>query len=102
MPISLAELQNNTRTLTVDYDGQKVTVVYRPALLTTAGSDGFAKLNIVGQMEQLLVSWDVMGDDDKPAPVTGELLGMLPARFLAHIADAVAGDMRPNAKRAVS
>lgn len=99
MPISLAELQSNLRTLVIDYDGEKVQVVYRPGILTPATNDDFAKQSVVEQLETLLVSWDVLDDKGKPLPVTTDLLNQLPGRFLAHIAAEISGDMRPNAKR---
>ncbi len=102
MPISLSELQNNTRTITVDYDGEKVTVVYKPGVLTPTASTEFVKSTVVEQLEKLLVSWDVMDEKGKPLPVTTELLNQLPGRFLSHLALAVSGDMRPNETRAAS
>ncbi len=102
MPISLGELQNNTRSLVVDYDGEKVQVVYRPGVITPGSGTEFAAQGVVEQLERLLVSWDITDDKGKALPVSTELLNQLPGRFLAHVADAVSGDMRPNGKRAAS
>ncbi len=102
MPISLSDLQNNTRVLTLEYDGESVTIVYRPGVITPANSDDFNRQAVVEQLEGLLVSWDIVDDKGKPLPVTKELLDTLPARFLAHLSGAIVGDLRPNVKRAVS
>lgn len=102
MPIGLAELQSNTRTLSVDYDGETVTIVYRPGVLTPATSDEFGKQATVEQLETMLVSWDVLDEKGKALPVSRELLDALPARFLAHLSGAILGDMRPNARRVAS
>ena len=102
MPISVSELQKNVRTLTVDYDGETVTISYRPGVITPATSDEFNKQAAVEQLESLLVSWDLLDEKEKTLPVSKELLDALPARFLAHLMSAIMGDMRPNVKRAVS
>lgn len=102
MPITLTDLQGNTRTLTVEYDGDTVTIVYRPGAITPSSSQDFSRQTTADQLLELLVSWDVLDDKGKALPVSKDLLDTLPARFLAHLVSAIVGDLRPNVRRAAS
>ena len=96
MPLTLAHLKKNTRTLTLTYAGEEVNVTYRPGAMTPALSlemaDPATNLPVVTVLEQTLVSWDVLDDDLTPLPVTHDTLIELPSDFLSVVFSALMED----------
>lgn len=110
MPISLADLTRKTRTVVVDFDGDTINVTYAPgrltpgveSRLTQANEDGRPASGVADELARLLLSWDIMGDDGAPAPITSDLLHELPTALLLRIVAAIGEDSRPNAQSAVT
>jgi len=97
MPLTLAHLKRNTRTLVLEYAGEQVNVTYKPGAMTPALSlemaDPATNLPVVTVLEQTLVSWDVVDDDMLPLPVTHDTLIMLPSDFLGAVFGALMEDV---------
>jgi hypothetical protein len=125
MPIRLADIYKDTKTVTFTYDGQDVTVEYRHKKLTPvnrvalmAGSSFFMDRKpsaedeeeagatwqevmagndrFYGLLTEMIVAWDVLGNDGKPLPVTVEWLGQLPQDFLSALLKTMFDDGRPD------
>lgn len=107
MPIKLSDLAAKQRHLTVDLgDGMSVTVSYKPHALTLADEQELMEAQgtatathlIAERLCRVLTIWDVMDDDDTPLPITPEVMGTLPGKFLADILTAIREDQSPNAR----
>lgn len=105
MPVRLSELRANVRTVAIPVDGDVLNVTYRPSGITPEVEDRLDEAtskqrigeSLMTLLAAALVSWDLLGDDGKPLPVTVETMRVLPLSFLAKLVQAVTADMRPNA-----
>lgn len=102
MPLNLANLANNTRTVEVDYFGEKFSVTYKPSMITPGteaelqgASDEERTTVLIEQLCARMTAWDLM-DGNEPTPITPERLRSIPSPVLLHIMDAMQEDMRPN------
>lgn len=114
MPVSVAQMAANTAsvTFTADSQGNTVTVVYFPSLVTekTFASlqsfdamqqssivESFSELNDV--LIRLIKSWDVYDDDAQQVmfPLDPERLKELPIPFRMKALGAIMGDLNPEA-----
>ena len=97
MPLTLAHLKRNTRTLVLEYAGEQVNVTYKPGAMSPALSlemaDPATNLPVVTVLEQTLVSWDVIGDDAQPLAVDHDTLLTLPSDFLGTVFSALMDDV---------
>lgn len=103
MPIKLSELITKTARRSFEYAGeqvtleiftQKVTPAYRAnwqAVATDATKDDRCQL-----AADMLASWDVLGDDDKPEPITYEFLQKCPDAFLNRMVEVIEDVLFPN------
>lgn len=112
MPISLADLQQNVAKLSLKLGDDDLTVSYRPGLITQAMRNNLIRGAIAFVVDgedvdgawrryfdaiaSLLVSWDILGEDDKPLPITTETLATLPLGFIEALIGEVAKDARKN------
>lgn len=125
MPLSLKHLRQAERGTSFQYDGETVNIVYRANMIgpitriKLAAGDAYFKGVRNGEEEattpdswwrtpfeeisdyiqtlvDVLVSWDVLGDDGKPVPISFEFLGELPLSFLTALAGAVLLGESPN------
>ena len=96
-----SERRKITKRVTVEHEGDACWVDYYPARVT---GKLFADMNALDTAsernakwcERVVAAWDVVGDDDKPAPITyDEIIDYEPA-FLAAVVTAIVTDMRPN------
>lgn len=102
--MKLSELQNNKRTIPVEFEGGVVDVTYAPAKFTTrrlreaqerraAG----AGVSIAEQLSELIVNWGFTDEKGKPIKPTLEILDDLPVTVLTKIQVALMADIfRPN------
>lgn len=104
MPLNLANLKHNTRSVSIDYFGEPVNLTYRPSEMTPAteaelqgAADEERTEVMVRTVARLVTAWDVM-DGDEPLPITADVLRGLPSAFLLHVLDGIQADMRPKAK----
>lgn len=105
--MKLSQLRANVRRIVVDYYGDTVDIAYRPAEMTPETEDALREAReanrvtdaLVGLITRAVIEWDVIGDDDKPLPITPENVRPLPSAFLLHLMAAIQEDMVPNAMR---
>lgn len=108
MPMTVAQLKGNLRTINVPYFGDNVVVTYRPGELTPASAsevnkeieDGGGDNASIQMLCRCMVSWDVMEDKDKPLPITPENLAKMPGPLLLAIQAAIGEDGSPKLKSA--
>jgi hypothetical protein len=116
MPLKLTELRKATRPVTFSYSGEDVTVVYKPGMFTADlrlrmiyGSNAYvegdaprAREVLTGwesyhaDLAEVLVSWDVLGEDGKPCKPTAALLAQFPQSFINALVGALVNDQNVN------
>lgn len=102
MPVTLAHLIADTRTLSIPVGDDTLTVTYRPSGLTPATEGKLHELAsaeraggmLVTFLLDMLTGWDLLGEDGAPLPITDEVLSRLPLTFLARLVEALSGDVR--------
>lgn len=108
MPIQLAQLKANLRTINVTYFDDNIVVTYRPSELTPVSSSeiqaridaGEGDNAVVETLCRVMVSWDVMEDKEKMLPITPQNLAQMPGPLLLAISEAIGEDGRPKPKSA--
>ena len=116
MPLKLTDLRKATRSVTFSYAGEDVTVVYKPGLVTATrrlhmlyGSQAYMETDkprardvLAGwgsyhaDLAELLVSWDVLGEDGKACEPTAELLEQFEQKFINALVEALVDDQSVN------
>jgi len=104
MPVRIGKLSANTATVAVEIDGETLNVVYRPSGLTPETEDRLQEMvkeqrggaSLIVLLREILVSWDLLDDNDQPLPVDERTLRGLPITLLSRVAEAISDDMRPN------
>ncbi len=109
MPVTLADLKRNVRTIPVEYGGLTIHISYRPSEITpTLGQEMVAHdTPLVLALERVLAGWDIVESDDNPTPlpITAEVLGGpgLGTPLLSRMWGAISEDMFvPNPSGATS
>ena len=122
MPIKMQDLNKKALPAVFTYEGETCTVYYRPAKLTTRVQFAAAAMATVGREGQtaadqaalivevlgdytealtgLLASWDVLGEDGKPIPITVDVIQELPLNFVYAMFTAIQQANSPNAESA--
>lgn len=108
MPISLAQIKGNIRTINVTYFNDNLAVTYRPSELTPQNQSaindrieaGDAKNILIETLCQVMVSWDVVDEAGVMLPITPETLAGAPGPLLLAISEAIGEDARPKPKSA--
>jgi len=108
--MKVGQLVKDARTVQVDVEGEPLNVTYRPSEITPAtesammdqvdgsrAGGGLCKL-----LAKVLVSWELVGDDDKPYPTTEAALRKLPIAFLGIVVKGITDDLRPNGPSAAA
>lgn len=113
MAITLSALLDNVVDLPLKLGDNDLLIKYRPGKMTQAmrnnlfrgavafvddkeeGVDG-AWRRYFEAIASVLVSWDVLGEDGKPLPITAQTLADLPLGFVEGIVGEVAKDSRVN------
>jgi hypothetical protein len=99
MPISLAKIKAGVAAFAWEYEGEILNVQYRTGEITPAElaqqaeQEGMAGL--IGGLVKWLVSWDLLGEDGKPLPITAEALNLVPTPFLNGLYVMIMRDARP-------
>jgi hypothetical protein len=104
MPLNLANIRNNTRTVDLEYYGEPLKITYKPSEMTPA-KESMLQLTdnedktavLVTILCEALVSWDIM-DGEKALAIKPDLVSTLPSALLLHIWDGMQEDMRPKAR----
>jgi hypothetical protein len=105
MPISVAHLKKNTRTVDIDYFGDRVRVTYKPSEITPTVMAEMSERAEEGDqlftpqiLSRTLIQWDLAEDEEdlsKTYPLTFEAIKELDSAFLAHILTGITEDMFP-------
>lgn len=91
MPIKLSDLLKRTRVITVEFQGETVTVTYRLNAVTPALLSG--KPSAVEQVKAVVEEWDVL--DDRGRPMAPDVIAeQMPTMFLEAVLSAVVQDMQ--------
>lgn len=99
----LSTLARDQALVRIPIGAETLTVAYRPSKATPnllrqiAGAsevDG-----VLAPLAELLVSWDLVTDDEEPIPTTVDALGGVPMSVLAHVAEGIAGALSENGGR---
>ena len=100
MPISLNHLKNDKRTITADYFGDPVNLVYKPSELTPTVEAEIRDndQSVVKVFCKLIVNWDVVDEKGEELPITEEVVGEMPSAFLNALIYACRDDMIPKVK----
>lgn len=104
MPITLADIAVDRRELSIPIGDGVLNIVYNLAGLTPQVEAQFRRAAqeqqngeaLVAFLTPLLLSWDLLGEDGQPLPVTAEILQTLPLAFLARLVEAIGADIAPN------
>lgn len=108
MPISLAQLKGNIRTINVTYFSDNLAVTYRPSELTPQNQSiindkieaGEAKNILIEMLCKVMITWDVVDEEGVMLPITPETLAQAPGPLLLAISEAIGEDARPKPKSA--
>lgn len=101
MPLTLKKIVEKINELDdFEFAGEPVKVQYRSGIMTPEWEAKYKNKNdgAYGQAHDLIVEWDVLGDDGKPYPTDLDSLKQLPIEFIASLVGAIAGDLVPNRK----
>jgi hypothetical protein len=106
MPIRLADLTKEARTVTKTFEGTEdtLTITYRPrawtpsihAALMEAINSGQTPEALVINLSTLVVEWDLLDDDGKPIPTTPESLRGVSLQVLNIAVETINADMLPD------
>ena len=108
MSVSLRQLQQQRKTITITYAGETFDVVYNPAAMTPKAldiliGDSGDKHSIIRNLLLFLQDWDIVDEAGAKVPVSSEILEELPIDLLADISKAINEDIQPGeAKGATS
>lgn len=100
MPISIASFSSKIKQTSVDYDGEALSVWYRPNAVTPRSMrDLDENENNIDKLTEMILSfvheWDVLDEHGQRMPVSKELMMDWPLSFLNAVLTAVIADMSP-------
>lgn len=104
MSVRVANLSANTKSVTIDIDGETLNITYRPSGMTPETEDRLHAMaaerrggaSLITLLVDVLASWDLLGNDERPYPITTESLAKLPTLFLSKVAEGIMQDIAPN------
>lgn len=100
MPVSLRQLQQQRKTVSITYAGETFDVAYNPAAMTPKALDILTgesgdKHTIIRNLMLFLLDWDIVDEAGAKVPVSSEILEELPIDLLADISKALNNDIQP-------
>lgn len=102
MPLNLANIKNDKRTVTINYFGEECQVTYKPSVLTPTVEDELRAAEDTGALIEtlcdMITAWEVVGENGEPLPIAPEVMGGLPNALLGAIMQGCREDMIPKAK----
>jgi hypothetical protein len=104
VPISISALAANRRTVNIDFSGETLRVTYKPSAINASQEEreladketGHHVLSIIRTLTETIVSWDLLGEDGQPLPLTEDALKPLGIDILSQISRAIVRDALPN------
>jgi hypothetical protein len=118
LPLSLQDLINDDRTVTLDWQGHKIALTYRPSALNRdfyrrtrnqpedrQWNSEYAVNWLLGSPTDgqppnpVLIGWDVVGADGKPAPVDEATIAPMNTLLLLAMVDKINADLLPNSPK---
>lgn len=113
MGLKISDIKREERTTTISFDSGDLNVTYRPNVFTPAtiaelasvtdGSDNAAVLeqneSFVRQLCELLVNWDLIGDDGEVIPIEPEAVAKVPLSVFQVVMRHIGEENRPEARR---
>lgn len=105
--MKISHLLKGQRPLTVDLDGEKLTLTYRTGAVTPATHDQALDLvekqrvgaALAKSLSLSLLSWDLTDEEGNAYPVAEESLRLLPVSFLDKVFTAIQEDLVPNERK---
>lgn len=98
MPIDLATASKKQVKLVVDIDDEKLTLEYRPRIITPKLQMELSQIegpDLHHLLAAIICSWD-LENGGKPVKLTVESLSAVPVEILNAALQAIMADMRPN------
>lgn len=102
MAVKLNEMKARTKTLVVDWDGEKVDVSYFPNAVTPELLDRVDDAvaandrNVLGVLLVPVIEWwDILEDDNSRMPVSDDNIQRVPMSFLNKLQDSIQEAQRP-------
>lgn len=104
MPISITALAANRKTLKIDFDGETLTLTYRPSAINAAQEDreitdkssGHHVLSIIRSLVETIERWDLVDEAGQTLPISEESLRPLGIDVLNRISTEIIRDSLPN------
>lgn len=104
MPITIGALLADRRTISLVIGEDTLNITYRPSGMTPESEerlDTFVRekkvgASLVALLLDVLVEWDLLGEDGKPLAVDAATLKKLPLSFLGLLVSEIGKDLRPN------
>lgn len=86
------------RKITIEYDGEPITIFFSPKNVSEEKLRELqnSNMSLSELLADVLVDWDIIGEDNKPFPITPENLRTLPIDLLVVIQSAILESMFPN------
>lgn len=100
MALTVAKMAAKENDTSFEFAGEKVELTYRSGVITNEWEAKYKNKpdGIFHQAHELIVKWDVEGDDGKPLDTDLDTLKTLPIEFLAVLVRSCAEDLVPNRK----
>lgn len=92
MSLSLSDLVNDRRTITVEYLDHKVTVTYKPSTYTGEVASQLGVMPTWEFVVKIVEEWDVL-DGDTPVAINEANVNALPIRFLRIVTAGILEDV---------
>lgn len=106
MPVSLSDLRNDSRKIRIFFSGDDLNIEVFPHRLTNDVLDQFRDASedrdydaMARAFGQVVVSWDLLGDDGEPMPIDGDTFRVISTSIINHIWNEIADAVTPKSRR---
>jgi hypothetical protein len=103
MPIRVSDLANKRKDITVEWEGVRIALAFRPGSIAVEAEvkaaenkEGNERGVIIESLRAMVLWWDIVDDNGKPAPISYETLDRLPFPLLHAMNRAIIEAMYPN------
>jgi hypothetical protein len=97
MPLRIIDLIEKRKTIVAEWEGERITLVSRPhSRVLGEEINGEGRDWVVEQLKVMVISWDILGEDGKTAPIDDATLRRLPDQCLYAMNKAIVEGWRPN------